>query len=88
MPHCVGIERINRAFKEGASKLAHSKGFANDQNYAALGSADRDRSTDGASKKTHGEPGEEAFFPDSPCFSFRSFLLLRTKLIETFPGEV
>jgi hypothetical protein len=25
MPHLIGIERINRVFKEGASKLAHSK---------------------------------------------------------------
>ena len=37
MPHLIGIERINRAFKEGASKLAHSKGFASGKKYAALG---------------------------------------------------
>jgi|WetSurSiteA1Bulk_404760.scaffolds.fasta_scaffold81905_2 hypothetical protein len=36
MPHLLGIEWINRAFKEGASKLAHSKGFAFGKNYAAL----------------------------------------------------
>jgi tetratricopeptide (TPR) repeat protein len=37
MPHLIGIERINRAFKVGASKLAHSKGFANVEKYAAFG---------------------------------------------------
>jgi tetratricopeptide (TPR) repeat protein len=37
MRHLIGIERINRAFKEGASKLAHSKGFANVEKCAALG---------------------------------------------------
>jgi hypothetical protein len=36
MPHSIRIERINRAFKEGASKLAHSKGFASAKKYAAL----------------------------------------------------
>ena len=36
MPHLIGIERINRAFKEGASKLAHSKGFASGKNHASL----------------------------------------------------
>jgi hypothetical protein len=35
--HLHGIEWINRAFKEGASKLAHSKGFTSGKNYAALG---------------------------------------------------
>jgi hypothetical protein len=33
----IGIERINRAFEEGAGKLAHSKGCAADKKYAALG---------------------------------------------------
>jgi hypothetical protein len=37
MPHLIGIEQIKRAFKEGASKLAHSKGFASGKKYAALG---------------------------------------------------
>jgi hypothetical protein len=37
MPHWIGIERINRAFKEGASKPSHSKGFASGKNHAALG---------------------------------------------------
>jgi hypothetical protein len=37
MPHLLGIEWINRAFTEGAIKLAHSKGFASGKNYAALG---------------------------------------------------
>jgi hypothetical protein len=37
MPHLIGIERINRAFKEGASKRVHFKGFAADKNYEALG---------------------------------------------------
>jgi hypothetical protein len=37
MPRSIGIEQINRAFKESASKLAHSKGFAADKNYTALG---------------------------------------------------
>jgi hypothetical protein len=27
-PHLTGIAWIDRAFKKGASKLAHSKGFA------------------------------------------------------------
>jgi hypothetical protein len=36
MPHLIGIEQTNRAFKEGASKLAHSKGFAADKNCGAL----------------------------------------------------
>jgi hypothetical protein len=36
MPHLLGIEWINRAFKEGASQLAHSKGFAFSKNYAAI----------------------------------------------------
>jgi hypothetical protein len=36
MPHLIGIVWINRAFKEGASKLAHSKGFASDKNYTTL----------------------------------------------------
>ena len=36
MPHLPGIEWINRTFKEGASKLAHSKGFASGKKYAAL----------------------------------------------------
>jgi hypothetical protein len=36
MPHLIGIERANRAFKEGASKLAHSKGFASGKNYTAF----------------------------------------------------
>jgi hypothetical protein len=37
MPRLLGIERINGAFKEGASMLAHSKGFASGKNPAALG---------------------------------------------------
>jgi hypothetical protein len=37
MPHLLGIEWIKQAFKEGASKLAHSKGFAYGKKYAALG---------------------------------------------------
>jgi hypothetical protein len=37
MPHLIGIDRRNRAIKEGASKLAHSKGFAAGKNSAALG---------------------------------------------------
>jgi hypothetical protein len=37
MPNLLGIEWINRAFTEGASKLAHSKGFASGKNHAALG---------------------------------------------------
>jgi hypothetical protein len=36
MPHLLGIEWISRAFKESASKLAHSTGFASGKNYAAL----------------------------------------------------
>jgi hypothetical protein len=28
MPHLLGIEWINRTFREGASKPAHSKSFA------------------------------------------------------------
>jgi hypothetical protein len=36
MPHLLGIERIHRAFIEGASKLAHSKGFASGKSEAAL----------------------------------------------------
>jgi hypothetical protein len=36
LPHLLGIERINRAFREGASKLAHSKGFAFGKSFAAL----------------------------------------------------
>jgi hypothetical protein len=36
MPHLIGIAWRNRALKEGASKLAHSKGFAADKNSAAL----------------------------------------------------
>jgi hypothetical protein len=36
MPHLIGIDRINRVFKEGASKLAHSKGFAAVKNYVSL----------------------------------------------------
>jgi hypothetical protein len=39
MPHLLGIEWINRVFKEGASKLAHSKGFASDKKDSALGGA-------------------------------------------------
>jgi hypothetical protein len=35
MLHSIGIGWIKRAFKEGASKLAPSKGFA-DKNHAAL----------------------------------------------------
>jgi hypothetical protein len=42
IPHLIGIERINGAFKEGASKLAHSKGFAAD-NSTAAGSGRRHR---------------------------------------------
>jgi hypothetical protein len=37
MPHLLKIELINRAFKEGASRLAHSKGFAAGKNYTPLG---------------------------------------------------
>jgi hypothetical protein len=37
IPHLLGGEWINRAFKEGESELAHSKGFAADKKYAALG---------------------------------------------------
>jgi hypothetical protein len=37
MPHLPGIEWTNRVFKEGASKLAHSKGFAAHNDYAAMG---------------------------------------------------
>jgi hypothetical protein len=37
MPHLLGIERIDRAFKECASKLARSKGFASGKNDALLG---------------------------------------------------
>jgi hypothetical protein len=37
MLHLIQIERTNRAFKESASKLAHSKGFASGKNHAALG---------------------------------------------------
>jgi len=36
MPHLTSIAWIDRAFKEGASKLAHSKGFASGKNYASL----------------------------------------------------
>jgi hypothetical protein len=36
MPHLIGIERILRAFIEGASQLAHSKGFASRKSEAAL----------------------------------------------------
>jgi hypothetical protein len=36
MHHWMGIVGMNRAFKEGASKFAHSKGFASGKNYVAL----------------------------------------------------
>jgi hypothetical protein len=36
MPHLLGIEWVHRAFNEGASKLAHSRGFASGKNCAAL----------------------------------------------------
>jgi hypothetical protein len=36
MHHWIGIVGMNRAFKEGASKFAHSKGFASGKNYVAL----------------------------------------------------
>jgi hypothetical protein len=36
VPRLMGIERINRAFKKGASKLAHSKGFAADKDWMVL----------------------------------------------------
>ena len=93
MPHWIGIERINRAFKEGASKLAHSKGFASDKNYAASAGTAEPAALTGIGQRTEarekidGEPGKKLSFPDSPCFSFRSFLLLCTKPIERFPGE-
>jgi hypothetical protein len=35
MPHLQGIEWINRAFKEGASKRVRSKGFTADKKYVA-----------------------------------------------------
>jgi hypothetical protein len=36
VPDLIGIERKNRAFKEGASMLGPSKGFASGKNHAAL----------------------------------------------------
>jgi hypothetical protein len=37
MLHVLEIKWINRVFKEGASKLPHSKDFASGKNYSALG---------------------------------------------------
>jgi hypothetical protein len=36
MPHVLEMDWINRAFKEGARKLAHSQGFASGKKFAAL----------------------------------------------------
>jgi hypothetical protein len=36
MHHWIEIVGMNRAFKEGASKLAYSKGFASGKNYVAF----------------------------------------------------
>jgi hypothetical protein len=35
-PHLVGIVWINRAFRKGASKLSHSKGFASGKKFTAF----------------------------------------------------